>query len=346
MTLPEGVDEIRLFGRTMDLLMEAEVDLTVLRNDGTAITIPVALLEEIRIAGQGVLGGGSGNFHINFERIERSIAEPTVLAGINLDVRVNGARIANLVEEFSVEAAAVADELTDDDWETIRAAYGNPSVERLRATLTDPKLIAFIEMLTYEELVALGEALQGDSLTHFENALTLSISLEDAAEGINYHRLTAVDGEGNRIAGHFDPATGAFSFGTYTTGTFTVEYAENLRRVMMNLSSPILTDLAQETSAVMDVLPVVQQGRTLLPLRFVAELLGAQVSHARTPGEPMTIFITLDGETLQFNIGEAAPGMDVPAQLIGGRTMVPLRFVTEHFGATIFRDGADIEIVR
>jgi peptidoglycan/xylan/chitin deacetylase (PgdA/CDA1 family) len=82
----------------------------------------------------------------------------------------------------------------------------------------------------------------------------------------------------------------------------------------------------------MDVLPVNIEGRTLLPVRFVGNALGADTNW--NP-DTQTVTITLDGKTLSFTVGESLPGMDVPATIIDGRTMVPLRFIGEFFGADV-----------
>ena len=84
---------------------------------------------------------------------------------------------------------------------------------------------------------------------------------------------------------------------------------------------------------------------TLVPIRFIAEALGAAVDWTRaTEYSPMLVHITLNGQTLTFGIGELTPelaavGMDVPAQIMDNRTMVPLRFIGEFFGALVEWDG-------
>jgi len=83
---------------------------------------------------------------------------------------------------------------------------------------------------------------------------------------------------------------------------------------------------------IMDVLPVLQNDRTLVPVRFIAYVLGAEVGWCPYSYE---VTLTLDNRSLTFTIGELAPGMDVLAQLIGERTFVPLRFIIEFFGAEV-----------
>ena len=81
-----------------------------------------------------------------------------------------------------------------------------------------------------------------------------------------------------------------------------------------------------------DVAPAIVGNRTLLPVRAIAEALGADVEWTKAT---RTVTITLDGEVVEFSIGELADGMDVPAQIIDNRTMVPVRFVAERLGANV-----------
>jgi hypothetical protein len=52
-------------------------------------------------------------------------------------------------------------------------------------------------------------------------------------------------------------------------------------------------------------------------------------------GTTRTATIILNGRTLNVVIGELAQGMDVAATIINGRTMVPLRFISEALGAEV-----------
>lgn len=93
--------------------------------------------------------------------------------------------------------------------------------------------------------------------------------------------------------------------------------------------------------------------RTLVPLRFVSYALGAEEDWTpATSGRPLTIYLAMGGSTLSFSIGEitselAALGMDVPAIIRDNRTMVPLRFISEFFGAIVSWDNSTrtVEII-
>lgn len=93
-----------------------------------------------------------------------------------------------------------------------------------------------------------------------------------------------------------------------------------------------------------DVPPVLTDGRTLVPMRSLFEALGASVSW---DGATATASARKDGASVQVTAGSTAAyqngtacTLDVPAQLIQGRTMVPARFVSEALGARVLWDGA------
>jgi hypothetical protein len=85
------------------------------------------------------------------------------------------------------------------------------------------------------------------------------------------------------------------------------------------------------------VAPVIENESTLVPVRFIAEALGADVSwEAATE----TAVIVLDGKTLRITVGQMAAGMTTPAVNRNGNILVPLRYVGEAFGCEFEFDGA------
>jgi len=133
-----------------------------------------------------------------------------------------------------------------------------------------------------------------------------------------------------------------------TTANYTVAYVPSLRRATLQLGSPVITDLTGNGARrSMDTSPMVVEGRTLVPIRYITEdVLG--LPQVGWDDATRTVTLTDGGRTLQFAIGEMAPGMDVPAQIVNGRTMVPIRFVSEFFNSTVnFNDSTrTIEIIR
>ncbi|WP_055109415.1 copper amine oxidase N-terminal domain-containing protein [Paenibacillus ihumii] len=89
--------------------------------------------------------------------------------------------------------------------------------------------------------------------------------------------------------------------------------------------------------------PVMRNGSTLVPMRAIFERLGATLkwdaktqSVAATKGDTR-IELTLGSKAAKKN-GQVI-NLDVPGQLVGSHTMVPIRFISESLGATVKWDS-------
>ncbi|KUG05283.1 hypothetical protein ASZ90_017356 [hydrocarbon metagenome] len=88
-----------------------------------------------------------------------------------------------------------------------------------------------------------------------------------------------------------------------------------------------------------DVPPTIENGRTLVPLRAIFEAMGATVTWDQNT---RTATAVKDGTTVVLKIGSTTPTingqvkqLDVPAKIVNGRTLAPLRFIGEAFGGTV-----------
>ena len=88
-----------------------------------------------------------------------------------------------------------------------------------------------------------------------------------------------------------------------------------------------------------NVRPMQMHGRTMVPLRGIFESLGAQVNWNASN---RMISASRNNTNVQLGIGERRArvnggdvGLDVPAMILRGSTMVPLRFVSEALGANV-----------
>lgn len=95
----------------------------------------------------------------------------------------------------------------------------------------------------------------------------------------------------------------------------------------------------------MSNLPVIVKGRTLVPLRDIFQALGTPVEW---DNQTRTVSAKKDGVEMQLVVGKAEAlingkvvKLDVPAQIVNGRTYVPVRFVGETFGAQVNWDNAN-----
>lgn len=146
-----------------------------------------------------------------------------------------------------------------------------------------------------------------------------------------------------KLGGVYNPATNSFEFYTDSFSLYSIVKADDITKITFTIDSKAYSigQLAKQT----DVPPVVQEQRTLVPIRVVAETLGAKVDWNN---DTQTVTITLDGKVLTMTLGQLIEGMDVPAQAMNGRTLVPLRYVSEKLGAYVmwFGEAQRIEIIK
>lgn len=129
---------------------------------------------------------------------------------------------------------------------------------------------------------------------------------------------------------------------------FTVENSVSIKLSVVPVGALPLEDRAKNAEILVnlngrvldfDVKPVLENDRTLVPLRGIFEALGAEVSW---DDETWTVTAVRGDVTVRLTIGEKvlyrngkAIEIDVPARLEGWRTLVPLRAVSEAFGSYV-----------
>jgi len=93
-----------------------------------------------------------------------------------------------------------------------------------------------------------------------------------------------------------------------------------------------------------EVNPIIENDRTLVPLRAIFEAIGA---HVEWDAATNTVTATRDGIKVVLAIGSTQPTvdgkiwpLDVPAKIVRDRTLAPLRFVGEAFGGKVEWDQA------
>lgn len=98
-----------------------------------------------------------------------------------------------------------------------------------------------------------------------------------------------------------------------------------------------------------DVPPQIIRDRTMVPMRKVFESLGANVEWnaemrmALATYRTLVIAMCIDAE--HFSVTDVLTGetksiaLDVPAQIVSDRTLIPLRAVSEALGKTVGWDG-------
>jgi hypothetical protein len=119
--------------------------------------------------------------------------------------------------------------------------------------------------------------------------------------------------------------------------------------IVLQVDGTWIWDLVASEVRTLSVAPYIKDGSTLVPIRIIAETLGAGVSwHGET--QMVTLDINnrqgYDNSTISFILDVVDPehsilGLDVPATRVGDTTFVPLRFVSEFLGAGVYWIGGE-----
>ena len=228
---------------------------------------------------------------------------------------------------LSIEPLAI-DRLGDLS-NALRDSGGN--LQNVIDSLYDVKiLVNGVAVRQYNDPIKITVDLSGVTLTDEQIKMLSGIRLNE-------------DGTKDNLGGSYDKDKKIFTFFASKAGEFGVFIVEDLVSLKLTLNSADYTLNGNGKS--FDAPPVIVNDRTLVPVRLITESFGADVTWDPAT---RTVTITLDGKELRLTIGEKVPGMDVPAQIINSRTMVPLRFISEYYNANVVYDSATrtITVVR
>lgn len=127
----------------------------------------------------------------------------------------------------------------------------------------------------------------------------------------------------------------------YNQSGWYITFDINEIRNAINIENPTYVRVGDKILG-FDTPPIIENDRTLVPLRFIFETLGAKVDW---DGETQSALVEGSNKSIMFSINDTnarvndqIKQMDVPARLIDSKTMVPLRFLSEELGFTVSWD--------
>ena len=124
---------------------------------------------------------------------------------------------------------------------------------------------------------------------------------------------------------------------SFMTGCSAAEPEKNNKFTLtMQIGNPVMTVNGEEKNIDENgTVPVVLNGRTLVPIRAIIEAMGGDV---KWDGETSTAVLTLGEDIITLTIGsetaffnEEKHTLDVAPKIINDRTMLPIRFIAESF---------------
>jgi len=156
-----------------------------------------------------------------------------------------------------------------------------------------------------------------------------------------YYRVRAYNSAGDSLYSNEYSATTSAT--TNTTAT---------RIIKLTISKS--TYYVNNQLKTMDTAPVIRENRTLLPIRYVAEAIGATVNWNNSERK---VTVSLEGKVIELWIGKNIARVNGQYMLIDstnlkvtpiivspGRTMLPLRFISENLGSKVDWDENKKEV--
>ncbi|NDL67237.1 stalk domain-containing protein [Anaerotalea alkaliphila] len=149
------------------------------------------------------------------------------------------------------------------------------------------------------------------------------------------------DGEGEEGGGGETAETAA----TADPAIAPASNAAEGKRIVVQIGNPMMEvdGVEKEIDPGRDTVPLIQEGRTLLPIRTLVESMGGTVSWV---AEEKGIVLDARGTSIEMwldrneiRVDGVQGKTDVAPLSVNGRTMVPVRFVAENFRCEVVWDS-------
>lgn len=180
-------------------------------------------------------------------------------------------------------------------------------------------------------LVTDGTSVSGKDFTE-PAVLKVPVDTKDVKD-VNHLTLAKLNPETGKleiIGGTYDADAKAVIGYADVAGDYFVVEKDGLTSINLQIDNNGV--VLNNTNKVMDAAPVISQNRTMVPLRFIAEAFGANVSWAEAT---KTVTIVIDGKVLTMTIGQDLEGFGAAPIISNGRTMVPISYISKAMDAHV-----------
>ena len=143
-------------------------------------------------------------------------------------------------------------------------------------------------------------------------------------------KLNAETGKLEIVGGSYDAKANAVVGYVAEEGSYFVVEKEGLTTISMQIGNKHVA--LNNENKILDAAPLISQNRTMVPLRFIAEAFGADVSWAQ---DTKTVTIVIDGKVLTMRINQDLEGFGAAPIISNGRTMVPISYISKELGANV-----------
>ena len=180
-------------------------------------------------------------------------------------------------------------------------------------------------------LVTEGTSVSGKD---FANPAVLKIPADTKdvknVKNLTLAKLNAETGKLEIVGGSYDAKANAVVGYVVEEGSYFVVEKESLTTISMQIGNNGV--VLNNENKILDAAPLISQNRTMVPLRFIAEAFGANVSWAQ---DTKTVTIVIDGKVLTMRINQELEGFGAAPIISNGRTMVPISYISKELGANV-----------
>lgn len=158
---------------------------------------------------------------------------------------------------------------------------------------------------------------------------SFSYNISSLSEGLNNVEVITTDIAGNS-----------------TKRSVSVKYSKSVT-IILQVGNTV--SLINGQTYTLEAAPTITSSRTMVPLRFIGEAFGAEFTYEPTT---KTIDITFGSDKIRMQIGKKTATvngkevvLDVAPFIVNGRTLVPIRFISETFGAEVIWQGTTKTVI-
>ena len=180
-------------------------------------------------------------------------------------------------------------------------------------------------------LVTEGTSVSGKDFTN-PAVLKIPADTKDVknVKNLTLAKLNAETGKLEIVGGSYDAKANAVVGYVAEEGSYFVVEKEGLTTISMQIGNKHVA--LNNENKILDAAPLISQNRTMVPLRFIAETFGADVSWAQ---DTKTVTIVIDGKVLTMRINQDLEGFGAAPIISSGRTMVPISYISKELGANV-----------
>ena len=180
-------------------------------------------------------------------------------------------------------------------------------------------------------LVTEGTSVSGKDFTN-PAVLRVPVDTKDVknVKNLTLAKLNAETGKLEIVGGSYDAKANVVVGYVAEEGSYFVVEKEGLTTISMQIGNKHVA--LNNENKILDAAPLISQNRTMVPLRFIAEAFGADVSWAQ---DTKTVTIVIDGKVLTMRINQDLEGFGAAPIISNGRTMVPISYISKELGANV-----------